>query len=143
MILFSEGIIPDAGAAGTNAMMGVFGVGRINFRDLMWRMKADSYRELTELHRSATAADVAFFTFDTRSAADGSSFANLEQASMLSASSLALNPWLEMYEATRTTLSTLAETTGGRPSSISSSISRQRRRSGSQSRRQSCCAPTR
>jgi VWFA-related protein len=114
VVLFSEGIIPDAADAGIGTMLAVFGAGTIDFRDLGTRLKADAYAELTGLHRAAAAADVAYFTFDTRSAAEGSSFANLEQSAMLSTRSLALNPWSEMYEATRSTLAGLAAATGGR-----------------------------
>ena len=113
VILFSEGIIPDAGAAGLNAMLSVFGIGRIDFRDWAGRLSTDSYAELTALQRTASGADVVFFTFDTRSAAEGSTFSNLEQHERMSSNSLALDPWSEMYEATRTTLTALANATGG------------------------------
>ena len=115
VILFSEGIIPDPSELALNAMLSIWGSAIVNFRQLGSSLKRDAYGDLTELQRVARAGDVVFFTFDTRPNSERGYSNEIESQISQARGALGVNPWGEMYEATRSTLSTLAWTTGGRP----------------------------
>jgi hypothetical protein len=115
MILFSEGVIPDPSNVAVNAVLSVWGSSMINFRQIAGSLRRDAHREIGELQRVAAAADLVYFTMDTRSASERGYSNELEMQISRARGSLGINPWSEMYEATRSSLSGLAHATGGRP----------------------------
>jgi VWFA-related protein len=115
VVLFSEGMIDDPGQVIVNAMLNVFTYSQVDISSMKSRLAGERNYELVELHRTASAANVVFFTLDSRHANEGSNFSNLERTSAMTTGMLGVNPWREMYDATRGTLSALAYATGGRP----------------------------
>ena len=115
VILFSEGIIPAPSETAINAMLSIWGPQIVNFRQLGSTLKRDEYGELSELHRVARASDVVYFTLDSRPNSERGYSNEIENQTAQARGALAENPWGEMYEATRSTLSALAYATGGRP----------------------------
>ncbi len=117
VIYFSEGVIDDAAAIATTAMASVFSYERVDISSMRTRLKNDSLRSLTELHETASAANVAFFTLDTRHASEGGNFAaQLENASRTTTGRATVDPWKDIYDSTSGTLAALAHATGGKPS---------------------------
>ncbi len=114
VLLFSEGIVPDATSVGVEAAVAVFGAQRIDHSLWRFNLDRDITTELSELHRVARAADVAFFALDTRQGYDAGMAGMAEQPSNLSNVSLGMNPWRDMEWSMRDTLSALARETGGR-----------------------------
>jgi len=114
VVLFSEGIIPDAAAAGSNVMLAVFGERAFSWSSLTTRFGKDSMLALAGLHEAARAADVVFFTLDTRTGAERGYSEDIDRAQPLAGDRLGINPWTDMYQATSGTLAVLAEETGGR-----------------------------
>ena len=115
VILFSEGIVPAPSETAINAMLSIWGAQIVNFRQLGSSLKRDAYGELSELHRVARAADVVYFTLDSRPNSERGYSNEIENQTSQARGELGENPWGEMYEATRSTLSALAYATGGRP----------------------------
>jgi len=115
VILFSEGIIDDPAQVLINSWLSVFPYNQVDIAANLTRLGRNTQADITELHERAQAADVVFFTLDTRHPSEGSASNNLEQTSASQVGNLGFNPWAEMYEATRSTLSALAYATGGRP----------------------------
>jgi VWFA-related protein len=114
VLYFSEGIIEDATSMGVSAMLSVFGPQKIDISDITWRLNKNAYTDVRDLHRTARGADVSFFTFDTRSGADGSFGGTLEHGHTNYQNTYNVNPWGEMQSETRQTLNALAKETGGR-----------------------------
>jgi len=114
VLLFSEGLIPDASQVATEAMVGIFGSDTIRMQVVQSRFARDSLREIDELHRTARAAGVVFHTFDTRSAGDRGYYDTREYASAPGFRNLGINPWAEMYDSTNGSVAALAHETGGR-----------------------------
>ena len=115
VVLFSEGMVDDAATMATNAMLNVFGFGVVDQTAMQTRLQRTELNRLGELYRRAAASGVAFFTIDTRHAAEGSSFFDLENNTASSTQNYGIDPYREMYESTRSTLAGLAYSTGGRP----------------------------
>lgn len=115
VVLFSEGVIPDSSEVAVNAVLSIWGSGLINFRTMNSTLRRDAFREISNLHRVAAASDVVYFTMDTRPSSERGYSEELEMQVSQARGSLGINPWNEMYEATRGTLSALAYATGGRP----------------------------
>lgn len=115
VILFSEGMISDPATIATYGMIGVFGATKINLVSMTSRLDLGTSRSMSRLHEIAVASDVTFFTLDSRHANEGSNFSTLEHNAPTSTGMNVANPWGEMYETTRSSLSTLAYATGGRP----------------------------
>lgn len=115
VILFSEGMIDDPGQVIVNAMLNVFTYSQVDISSMKSRLAGERNWELVELQRTASAANVVVFTLDSRHANEGSNFSNLERTSTMTTGMLGVNPWKEMYDATRGTLTALAHATGGRP----------------------------
>jgi VWFA-related protein len=122
VVLFSEGIIDDPAMVLVNAMLNLVNYEDINMASMLTRLGQETTQEISRLQERAAASGVTFFTLDTRPASDGSTQNNLEQSSMLMTGNMTFNPWKEMYEATRGTLSSLAYATGGRPFSGSNAL---------------------
>ncbi|MEE8411403.1 MAG: VWA domain-containing protein [Acidobacteriota bacterium] len=114
VILFSEGWVSDAATAGTQAMVAVFGVGKIDTSVVRWSLERDALREVNLLQLAAKAAKVSFFTIDTTRRNDGGFGSNLERGQALAYQNQGINPWSEMNWETRQTLNALAKATGGR-----------------------------
>jgi VWFA-related protein len=115
VLLFSEGIIPDPSHVAINAMLSIWGAQVINYRQISSTLRRDAFNAIGALHRVAAASDVVYFTMDTRSAAERGYSSDVERQVSQARGALGINPWNEMYEATRSTLSALAYATGGRP----------------------------
>lgn len=115
VLLFSEGIVPDPAGSATNAMLSIWGATVINFRHLGSVLRRDIHGELTALHRLAEASDVVFFTLDTRTNAERGFQGDIEEQVSMTVGALGTNPWSEIFESSRGTLSALAHATGGRP----------------------------
>lgn len=115
-ILFSEGIIPDPASLAVNTMLAVFGSDRLDTMSVLGKLSLNrrSSEELAKLHDAARGAGVVFFTFDTRGGAERGYNDTLELDRPVSHKALGANPWVEVYEATSSALSTLAEESGGR-----------------------------
>lgn len=114
VLLFSEGVIPDASAIATSAMVTIFGSDSFRMQEVQSRFARDANHELDELHRTARAAGIVFHTFDTRSSADRGYFDTREYATAPGVRNLGINPWAEMYDATNGSVAALAHETGGR-----------------------------
>jgi VWFA-related protein len=115
VLLFSEGMIPDSAHVAINAMMSIWGSSVVNFRQISSTLRRDAFEAIGGLHRVAAASDVVYFTMDTRSAAERGYSSDVERQVSQARGALGINPWNEIYEATRSTLSALARATGGRP----------------------------
>ncbi len=114
VILFSEGIIPDPTHVAINAVLSIWGTS-INFQRLESSLRRNVFNEITGLHRVASASDVVYFTMDTRPISERGYSNEVEMQVSQARGQLGINPWSEMYESTRSTLSALAWATGGRP----------------------------
>jgi VWFA-related protein len=114
VLLFSEGIVPDSAGLAVAAFTSLFPADRLPQQSLLSRLRSDVARELTELQDAARGAGVVFFTFDTRNAADRGYFETSEYARPITATTLGVNPYAEVYEATASTLEILAAESGGR-----------------------------
>jgi len=114
VILFSEGWVSDAATAGTQAMLAVFGIGKVDTTVVRWSLDRDALRDVNELHLTAKAARVSFFTIDTTRGYDEGFGSALERGQHLSYQNQGVNPWSEMNWDTRQTLNALAKATGGR-----------------------------
>jgi VWFA-related protein len=108
VVLFSEGIIDDPAQVLVNAMFSLIDHTQVNLTSMLTRLGQETMPEMTQLQERAAAADVAFFTLDTRPPSEGSELNNLEQSSAIMTGNLSFNPWKEMYDSTRGTLSALA-----------------------------------
>jgi len=115
VVLFSEGVIPDPAEVAVNAVLSVWGSSLINFRQMNSSLRRDAFREIGNLHRVAAAPDVVYFTLDTRPSSERGYSEEIEFQVSQARGALGINPWNDMYEATRGTLSALAYATGGRP----------------------------
>jgi len=115
VLLFSEGINSDPANSATNAMLSIWGADVVSFRRLGPLLNRNFDRELSELHDVASSSDVVFFTLDTRTNAERGYFESIEEQVSLATGSLGVNPWNEIFDATRDTLNALAYATGGRP----------------------------
>lgn len=115
VVLFSEGIVQSPDDVLINAMLHVFTYDKVDIPAMKSRLDRNRFADMTQLHRTAIAADVSYFTIDTRHANEGSNFSELEQASAGTTGMLGINPWQEMYDSTRGTLAALAHATGGKP----------------------------
>jgi VWFA-related protein len=115
VVLFSEGIIPDPAEVAVNAVLSIWGSGMINFRSMNSTLRRDAFREISNLHRVAAASEVVYFTLDSRPSSERGYSEELEMLTSQARGALGINPWGEMYEATRSTLSALSYATGGRP----------------------------
>jgi VWFA-related protein len=116
VLLFSEGIVPDAAGVAVSTFTSLFPPDQVPQTSLLSRLKNDVVLDIDALHSEARAAGVVFFTFDTRSNAERGYFETSEYARPITATTLGVNPWAEMYDATSSTLAVLAAETGGRPS---------------------------
>jgi hypothetical protein len=114
VLLFSEGVVPDAASLLATTMVGVFGAEAMRIQDISSRLARDSLDELTRLFRGARSAGVVFHAFDTRSGADRGYYDRREYAAARDLHTLGINPSAEMYDATNGMLSSLAHETGGR-----------------------------
>ena len=114
VVLFSEGWVTDAGTTGSQAMVSVFGVGRIDMSGVVWSLDHNAFHEMTRLHETAKAANVSFFTIDTTQGYDRGFGSNLERGQVLSQNNAGVNVFSEMSWATRTAMNVLAKETGGR-----------------------------
>ncbi len=114
VILFSEGWVSDAATAGTQAMLAVFGIGKVDTTVARWSLDRDALFEVNQLHLTAKAARVSFFTIDTTRGYDAGFSGSLERGQHLSYQNQGVNPWSEMNWDTRQTLNALAKETGGR-----------------------------
>jgi hypothetical protein len=115
VVLFSEGVIPDPAEVAVNAALSIWGSSTINFRVMNSTLRRDAFREIGNLHRVAAASEVVYFTLDTRPASERGYSEEVEMQVSQARGQLGINPWNDMYEATRGTLSALAYATGGRP----------------------------
>lgn len=113
VLLFSEGIIPDAGSLATDTMLAVFGTDRMNYTAMGSALRRNALDEITQLHESARAAGVTYFTFDTRTGAERGYHDTGDLGRPMNLRSVGANPWIELYGATNATLSGLSEATGG------------------------------
>jgi len=114
IVLFSEGIVSDAGNVAVNAMLSIWGNRVINFRNIPTFLERDVLRPIGELHQAAVSSDVVFFTMDTRTGAERGYSADIAEQVSPATGGLGVNPWHEMFESTHGTLSALANATGGR-----------------------------
>ncbi|MCP3978047.1 MAG: VWA domain-containing protein [bacterium] len=114
VILFSEGIIDDAASVAVHAMASVFGLQAIDLVSMTSRLQRLDLLNLGLLYHITASSNVAFFTLDTRHANEGSDFSNLENNAAPNAG-FGMNPYKEMYEASRAGTAGLAYSTGGRP----------------------------
>jgi len=114
VILFSEGWVSDAATAGTQAMVAVFGVAKIDTSVIRWSLERDALRDVNALQLAAKAANVSYFTIDTTRGYDTGFGGNLERGQSLAYQNQGINPWSEMNWETRQTLNALAKATGGR-----------------------------
>jgi len=114
VVLFSEGWVSDAATTGSQAMVSVFGVGKIDMAGATWSLDRNAFHEVTQLHETAKAADVSFFTIDTTRGSDRGFGSNLERGQALSQDNAGVNVFSEMSWATRAAMNVLAKETGGR-----------------------------
>lgn len=114
VLLFSEGVVPDAANLLATTMVGVFGADAMRIQEISTRLARNSLEELTRLFRGARSAGVVFHAFDTRSGADRGHYDAREYAPARDRQTLGINPVAEMYNETNGMLSSLAHETGGR-----------------------------
>jgi len=113
VLLFSEGIIPDAAGLAVDAMLSIFGTDRMNHTAVSARLQLNALAEITKLHDAARGAGTAYFTFDTRTAGERGYNDSAEVERPTHNRSVGANPFTETYAETNATLTTLAEETGG------------------------------
>jgi hypothetical protein len=114
MIIYgSEGFLRDPGSVATNAIIAEFGTDKVNWSSTRSRLRRDLSVDLLKLFRTAASAGTAFFPIDVRSIADRDWVSDASQEFQLHERQL-FNPMADIFDATRNTLSSLADATGGR-----------------------------
>ncbi|GEM_PF-5456820 len=115
LLYFSEGILPDAAVQATVIAQTSLDTQSTSFSQWASWLDRNVLRELLHLQSVAEGANVAFFPFDTRHrGARSSEAASLEFGNQLRRSSLGVDPWAEMYDATQGTLKAIASETAGK-----------------------------
>ncbi len=113
VLFLGPGVVLDPRMTLANAAVSVFGTDRLSVNWALGKRDADLNQQMLDMTRIAAAADVSFFTFDTRPAGlrDGSSTA--EQRDALNERKL-FDPFQQVFDGTRSSLDTISIRTGGR-----------------------------
>lgn len=113
VLFLGPGIVPQPRQTAANAAIAVFGTDRLSVSSALLERDADLSQLMLEMTRVAGAADVSFFTLDSRPSALRDQSTSAEQRDGLQERRL-FDPFQQIFDTTRGSLDTLAIQTGGR-----------------------------
>lgn len=115
VLLVSNGVVTDPGALAGAAIMSKLGTDTVDYTTAQSLFQVRFPGELLDLGRVAAASSVTFFTFDTRSSSRRDMLGDVDQR-QIDSMNTTVDPYAQVFDATRGSLDALAEQTGGRSS---------------------------
>ena len=113
VLFLSPGIVAQPRQAAGNAALAVFGTDRLSPSTTLADRDSDLNQLMLEMTRIAGAADVSFFTLDSRPSSLRDQSTSAEQSDAMNERRL-FDPFQQIFDATRGSLDTIALQTGGR-----------------------------
>ena len=113
VLLFSDGLLLDPGAMAGEAILGAFGTDAIDYGTAHRLFESRVQGEVMEMTRVAAAADVTFFTFDTRSSGRRTEGSDVDLQTQMN-ERRNNDPYTAAFDETRSALDTISYRTGGR-----------------------------
>jgi len=113
VLFLSPGIVTQPRQTAGNAALAVFGTSRLNASTTLADRDSDLNQRMLEMTRIAGAADVSFFTLDSRPSSLRDQSTSAEQSDAMNERRL-FDPFQQIFDTTRGSLDTIAIQTGGR-----------------------------